>query len=75
MRRFGLLAVLWLAASAHAAERKFVNEEYDLQKIADGVYSFIAPESDSGVGTKQLHGSHWRRCGSGRRHGAVSFSR
>jgi len=49
MRRFGLLAGLCLAASAHAAEPKFVNEEYDLQKIAEGVYSFIAPESDSGV--------------------------
>src|SRR5215472_6514446 len=49
MRRIGFLAVLCLAVTAHAAEPKFVNEEYDLQKVADGVYSFIAPESDSGV--------------------------
>ena len=49
MRRIGLLAMLCLAATALAAQPKFVNEEYDLQKVADGVYSFIAPESDSGV--------------------------
>jgi len=50
MRSIGLLAVLWFTFAAHAAaEQKFVNEEYDLQKVADGVYSFIAPESDSGV--------------------------
>src|SRR5215467_5687882 len=51
MRRFGLLIAVCLAAATHAAaaQKKFVNEEYDLQKVADGVYSFIAPESDSGV--------------------------
>lgn len=35
--------------SPSSAQRKFVNEEYELTKISDGVYSFIAPESDSGV--------------------------
>ena len=44
-----LAVLLLLTLSADAAENKFVNEQYDLQKIADGVYSFIAPESDSGV--------------------------
>lgn len=42
-----LLPVSVLIASA--AEPRFVNEQYDLVKIADGTYSFIAPESDSGV--------------------------
>ena len=40
---------LLLNWSGYAADGKYVNEEYDLQKVADGVYSFIAPESDSGV--------------------------
>jgi cyclase len=45
-----LLAVFLLSTlSAYSAETKYVNELYDLQKIADDVYSFIAPESDSGV--------------------------
>ncbi len=48
MRVIGLLAALCLAANARA-ENKFVNEQYDLEKVAEGVYSFIAPESDSGV--------------------------
>lgn len=49
MRTLQLAVFLLLALSACAAEDKYVNEVYDLQKIADGVYSFIAPESDSGV--------------------------
>jgi len=49
MRWIGLVAVLCLSACGQAAENKFVNEQYDLQKVADGVYTFIAPESDSGV--------------------------
>ena len=49
MRTICLPVLLLLALPAYAAEDKFVNEQYDLQKIADGVYSFIAPESDSGV--------------------------
>ena len=49
MRVIGLLAALLIATATQAAEGKFVNEQYDLQKVADGVYSFIAPESDSGV--------------------------
>jgi cyclase len=49
MRVIGLFAALWLTATVHAAENKFVNEQYELQKIAEGVYAFIAPESDSGV--------------------------
>ena len=49
MRTIPLLAALLAALTARAADNKFVNEQYDLQKIADGVYSFIAPESDSGV--------------------------
>src|SRR5258708_4807815 len=43
------LGVVSLAVTAGRAEPKFVNEQYDLIKIADGVYSFIAPESDSVV--------------------------
>lgn len=49
MRLLGLFAAFALAAAAFPAEEKFVNEQYDLQKISDNVYSFIAPESDSGV--------------------------
>src|SRR5262249_44089958 len=46
----GALAALLAAAyPSEAAEQKFVNEQYDLVKITDNVYSFIAPESDSGV--------------------------
>jgi glyoxylase-like metal-dependent hydrolase (beta-lactamase superfamily II) len=44
-----LLVSLLLASTALAAENKFVNEQYELVPIAEGVYSFIAPESDSGV--------------------------
>ena len=44
-----LLAFFLLTSAALAAENKFVNEQYDLVPIADGIYSFIAPESDSGV--------------------------
>jgi len=40
---------LVLAVNVCLAQEKFVNEQYDLQKVAGGVYSFIAPESDSGV--------------------------
>lgn len=44
-----IIALLLPLAAAAAPQEKFVNEQYDLVKIADGVYSFIAPESDSGV--------------------------
>ena len=47
---FVRLAPLVRAAdSSTALQRKFVNEEYELTQVAEGVYSFIAPESDSGV--------------------------
>jgi cyclase len=49
MRIISFLAALLFAFTTRAADGKFVNEQYDLQKISDGVYSFIAPESDSGV--------------------------
>lgn len=49
MRTIQLAVLLLLTLSAYATENKFVNEQYDLEKIAGGVYSFIAPESDSGV--------------------------
>jgi cyclase len=49
MRVIPFLAALLLAFTTRAADAKFVNEQYDLQKISDNVYSFIAPESDSGV--------------------------
>jgi hypothetical protein len=49
VRTIHFVALLLLTLSAHAANNKFVNEEYDLQEVADGVYSFIAPESDRGV--------------------------
>jgi len=49
LRFIPVLVSLLLASAAPAAENKFVNERYDLVPIADGVYSFIAPESDSGV--------------------------
>jgi len=50
VRAIAVLAVLLAAVPVtRAAEEKFVNEQYDLVKVADGVYSFIAPESDSGV--------------------------
>lgn len=39
---------VWLVAAAQQSGT-FVNEQYELVKIADGTYSFIAPESDSGV--------------------------
>ena len=51
MRGLQVLATLLYLCSASQAtpQETFVNEQYDLVKIADGVYSFIAPESDSGV--------------------------
>ncbi|HTT32532.1 MAG TPA: MBL fold metallo-hydrolase [Methylomirabilota bacterium] len=49
MHKLGLLAVFLFAGTVAAADKKFVNEEYNLEKVADGVYAFIAPESDSGV--------------------------
>ena len=49
LRFIPVLVSLLLASTALAAENKFVNEQYDLVPVADGVYSFIAPESDSGV--------------------------
>ncbi len=48
-RFISLIIAIFLATVADAAENKFVNEQYELVPIADGVYSFIAPESDSGV--------------------------
>jgi hypothetical protein len=44
-----LAAFLLAAGPLSAAEGRFVNEQYDLVKVADGVYAFVAPESDSGV--------------------------
>ncbi len=49
MRLTSLFAVLFFATTASAAQESFVNEQYDLKKISDTLYSFIAPESDSGV--------------------------
>ena len=49
---FILISCLLTAASSFAGPNsvpKFVNEEYTLTPISDGIYSFIAPESDSGV--------------------------
>jgi cyclase len=49
MRGVCLLGLL-VSLPAWAAESKpFVNEQYDLVKVADGVYSFVAPDTDSGV--------------------------
>lgn len=39
------VALLTLAAAASG----FVNEQYELVPVAPGIYSFVAPESDSGV--------------------------
>jgi len=47
--RHGAIAAFLLVAIVCRAQEKFVNEQYDLQKVADGVYSFIAPEQESGV--------------------------
>ena len=48
--RLIILAIAALSlTSSSLAGPKFVNEEYTLTPISDGVYSFIAPESDSGV--------------------------
>jgi glyoxylase-like metal-dependent hydrolase (beta-lactamase superfamily II) len=49
VRIVSILAALCLSSAPLASADRFVNEQYDLVKIADGVYSFIAPESDSGV--------------------------
>ena len=50
MRKFILVLVLNLCVAASFGDlQKFVNEQYDLVKISDGVYSFIAPPSNSGV--------------------------
>jgi cyclase len=48
-RLIPFILATFVAVVADAAENKFVNEQYELVPIADGVYSFIAPESDSGV--------------------------
>jgi cyclase len=49
-----LKVAVWLALAtiAGAQQKKqvgFVNEEYELVKVTEGVYSFIAPEPNSGV--------------------------
>ena len=49
MRIPQICLALLLTVSSNAAAKGWVNEDYELVKIADGVYSFIAPESDSGV--------------------------
>lgn len=49
MRAAPSLLALITAVCLGRAEPKFVNEQYDLVKVADGTYSFFAPESDSGV--------------------------
>ena len=41
--------MLMFVTACVAQNGRFVNEQYDLQKIGEGVYSFIAPDSDSGV--------------------------
>ena len=52
MQASGVLEVAAIALTVWhvaAAQQPFVNEQYELVKIAEGTYSFIAPESDSGV--------------------------
>jgi len=49
MRFLALFFALVSSAAAAPVQEKFVNEVYDLQKISNHVYSFIAPQSDSGV--------------------------
>jgi cyclase len=49
MRTMQILAMLLLGSTTYAADGGYVNERYDLQKVAEGVYSFVAPEWDSGV--------------------------
>jgi glyoxylase-like metal-dependent hydrolase (beta-lactamase superfamily II) len=50
LRSLKVCALLLVCAlAADAADGKYVNERYDLVKVADGVYSFIAPENESGV--------------------------
>jgi len=49
MRTSLVSLVVLFAATSSLAGPKFVNEEYSLTPISDGIYSFIAPESDSGV--------------------------
>src|SRR5437868_3221101 len=56
MHRAATIAVLFLTLSASLSladskEKKeiWVNEEYDLVKIADGIYSFISPLPDDAV--------------------------
>jgi cyclase len=49
MRALALLAAVACSSPAFAGREKFVNEQYELVRVSDGVYSFIAPESDSGV--------------------------
>jgi cyclase len=43
------LVLLGLIVSAFAAEGKFVNERYELTRIDDNTYVFLAPRDDSGV--------------------------
>ncbi len=49
MRFPQICLALLFTVSSYAAAKGWVNEDYELVKIADGIYSFIAPESDSGV--------------------------
>jgi glyoxylase-like metal-dependent hydrolase (beta-lactamase superfamily II) len=49
MRIFRILAMVLLRSRAHGADGGYVNERYDLQKVAAGVHSFVALEWDSGV--------------------------
>ena len=50
MRIFALIIAMLLPfVLAATPQKKFATEHYDLVKVADGVYSFIAPESDSGL--------------------------
>jgi len=49
MRLFALFFTLVSAVSAAPIQETFVNEVYDLEKLSENVYSFIAPQSDSGV--------------------------
>jgi cyclase len=49
MRLAFLLSAFSLVTTSAFAGPNYVNEQYTLTPLSDGVYSFIAPESDSGV--------------------------
>ena len=49
MRIFGMILAMLLPVAAAAAPLDKVKEHYDMVKVADGVYSFIAPETENGL--------------------------